>query len=77
MKSFQWQRSFYERIIRSEQEAHRIREYIQTNPLRWELDVENPQYIAPGRVDRDRPPQRMASQVYYDEIVAPKRCLFA
>ena len=48
LKSFQWQRSFYERIIRSGQEAHRIRDYIQTNPLQWELDIENPQGSAPN-----------------------------
>ena len=48
LKSFQWQRSFSERTIRSEQEAHRIREYIRTNPLQWELDIENPQGSAPN-----------------------------
>jgi len=37
-----WQRSYYEHIIRSDQELNRIREYIQNNPLRWELDRENP-----------------------------------
>jgi putative transposase len=72
MKSFQWQRSFYERIIRDDQEAHRIREYIQTNPLRWELDIENPQSSTPERAGRDRPLHRMASQDYYDQIIAPK-----
>lgn len=72
MKSFQWQRSFYERIIRGDQEAYRIREYIQTNPLRWELDIENPQCSTSGRVGRDRPLHRMASQGYYDEIIEPK-----
>jgi len=37
-----WQRNYYEHVIRNEDELHRIREYIQTNPLRWELDRENP-----------------------------------
>jgi REP element-mobilizing transposase RayT len=32
MTSFQWQRSFYDRIIRNDKECDRIREYIQTNP---------------------------------------------
>jgi REP-associated tyrosine transposase len=54
MKSFQWQRSFYERITRDDQEAHRIREYIQTNPLRWKLDIENPQDSAAGPYRRSR-----------------------
>lgn len=37
-----WQRNYYEHVIRSEEELKRIREYIQNNPLRWELDRENP-----------------------------------
>lgn len=37
-----WQRNYYEHIIRNENELHRIREYIQNNPLKWELDRENP-----------------------------------
>ena len=38
---FQWQRNYYEHVIRNESSLHRIREYIQNNPLQWELDVEN------------------------------------
>ena len=38
-----WQRSYYERVVRNENELKRIREYIQNNPLKWELDRENPQ----------------------------------
>jgi len=37
-----WQRNYYEHIIRNENELYRIREYIQNNPLKWELDQENP-----------------------------------
>jgi REP element-mobilizing transposase RayT len=37
-----WQRSFYDHVIRNEQDLMRIREYIETNPLKWELDHENP-----------------------------------
>lgn len=37
-----WQRNYYEHIIRSEQEHERIRRYIETNPLRWQADPENP-----------------------------------
>jgi len=36
-----WQRGFYERIIRSEQELERVRRYIQENPARWAEDREN------------------------------------
>jgi len=39
---FQWQRSFYDHVIRNEDELFRVREYIQNNPLRWDLDRENP-----------------------------------
>ena len=38
-----WQRNYHEHVIRNENDLHRIREYIQTNPLRWELDRENPE----------------------------------
>jgi len=41
-QNFQWQRNYYEHIIRNENELNRIREYIQNNPLKWELDRENP-----------------------------------
>ncbi len=37
-----WQRNYYEHVIRSEESLNRIRAYIATNPLRWELDRENP-----------------------------------
>lgn len=36
-----WQRNYYERIIRNEDEFEKIREYIRTNPLRWAGDPEN------------------------------------
>jgi putative transposase len=39
---FAWQPRFYEHVIRSENELNRIRQYIQNNPLQWELDRENP-----------------------------------
>ncbi len=37
-----WQRNFYEHIIRNDRSLYKIREYIINNPLRWELDRENP-----------------------------------
>ena len=37
-QNFCWQRSFYDRIIRSENELFNIRQYIEQNPLKWELD---------------------------------------
>jgi REP element-mobilizing transposase RayT len=46
-----WQRNFYEHVIRDDHALNRIREYITTNPLRWDLDRENPQ--AQGRDEFD------------------------
>jgi len=37
-----WQRNYYDHIIRNEDELNKIREYIQNNPLKWDLDKENP-----------------------------------
>ncbi|MFQ5779284.1 MAG: transposase [Nitrospiria bacterium] len=37
-----WQRNYYEHIIRNKNELNRIREYIINNPMKWELDSENP-----------------------------------
>ncbi len=36
-----WQRDFYDHIIRDEDELNKIRDYIRTNPLRWNTDPEN------------------------------------
>ena len=37
-----WQRNYYEHIIRNEGTMNKIREYIASNPVRWEFDRENP-----------------------------------
>lgn len=39
---FAWQSRFYDHIIRNEQSLSRIRKYIFNNPLRWQIDRENP-----------------------------------
>jgi putative transposase len=36
--NFAWQARFYDRIIRNEKELYKIRNYIQQNLLRWELN---------------------------------------
>jgi REP element-mobilizing transposase RayT len=61
-----WQRNYYEHIIRNEESLNQIREYIETNPLRWHIDRENPEVMqadagaglrpAPTRDDPDLPP---------------------
>jgi REP element-mobilizing transposase RayT len=37
-----WQRNYFERVIRNENELSKAREYIVNNPMKWELDKENP-----------------------------------
>jgi hypothetical protein len=37
-----WQRTFHDRVIRSEPELQALRQYMADNPLRWALDSENP-----------------------------------
>jgi REP element-mobilizing transposase RayT len=47
-----WQRSYYEHVIRGEESLNRIREYISTNPLRWQLDRENSERTGDDEFDR-------------------------
>ena len=44
-----WQRNYYERVIRNDDEWARARRYIEENPLQWEIDAENPANIRWGR----------------------------
>ncbi len=37
-----WQRNYFERVIRNENELFRIREYVRFNPVKWDMDEENP-----------------------------------
>ena len=37
-----WQRNYYEHVIRNETDLNDVREYIVNNPLKWDLDEENP-----------------------------------
>lgn len=39
-----WQRGYYEHIIRNETEFEKIWNYIDSNPLKWQEDQENPQF---------------------------------
>ena len=42
---FQWQRSFYDHIIRNGSSLNQIREYIHNNPFEWESDRNNPKNL--------------------------------
>ena len=37
-EAFGWQPRFYDHVVRDERSLSRLREYIQENPLKWELD---------------------------------------
>jgi putative transposase len=41
LPSFQWQRSYYDRIIRNEKEYNKISHYITENPMNWDKDENN------------------------------------
>ena len=37
-----WQRNYHDHVIRDEKDLYSKRKYIRENPLKWELDEENP-----------------------------------
>ena len=39
-----WKRNYFDRVIRDEDELQHLRRYIDENPLKWELDRENPDH---------------------------------
>ena len=39
---FRWQSRYHDHIVRNQQEMNKIAEYIENNPLRWELDCFHP-----------------------------------
>ena len=43
---FNWQKSFYDHIIRNDKSLHRIRKYIHYNALKWEYNQENKNEIS-------------------------------
>ena len=43
-----WQRNYYERVIRNEEELNAVRQYILDNPRRWAEDPENPDAQRPA-----------------------------
>lgn len=47
-----WQRNYYERVVRNEEELNAIRAYIAYNPSQWGTDQENPSRIATGIIGK-------------------------
>jgi len=61
---FAWQRNFYERIVRNECELNNVRNYIINNPVNWENDIENLQFMKQLlETERD-----FKAQKHYDQI---------
>lgn len=50
-----WQRNYYEHIVRDDTELNHIRQYIIENPLRWDMDSENPNNIRDSLLPRFTP----------------------
>src|SRR3990172_2952188 len=46
---FAWQSRFYDHIIRNEKSLQKIREYIHYNPLKWDIDENNPDFLEERR----------------------------
>lgn len=44
-----WQASFHDHIVRNEEDLLRVREYIQNNPLKWDLDCMNHEGVSQGQ----------------------------
>jgi len=44
-KDFKWERSFYDHIIETEKELDQIRDYIISNPSKWDEDRNNPKNL--------------------------------
>ena len=40
-QNFAWQSRYYDHIIRSDEELHKIRNFIASNPLNWHKDINN------------------------------------
>jgi len=58
-KGFKWQRSYYDRIIKTEYGLERVREYIKSNPANWNKDAEN----AVLKLDRRKYYQEIAEEI--------------
>jgi len=63
---FRWQARFYEHVVRNEKELFNIRQYIANNPLKWNLDAENP--------ERRQYSKKIDINEYYRNIFERERC---
>ena len=42
---FWWQKSFFDKIIKNDEQLEKTKYYIKNNPLKWEQDINNPENI--------------------------------
>ena len=63
---FQWQKSFYDHVIRNERSLDHLRQYIQNNPLKWDLDIENMENVRMYS-------HQKSCEDYYKEIIEGNR----
>ncbi|MCI0443048.1 transposase [bacterium] len=61
-----WQRSFYDIIIRNERSINLMRLYIQSNPIMWTVDHENPEF---------EPTKKLISEEYINKGIFTKKDL--
>jgi len=40
-RDFEWQRNYYEHIIRNKEDLRNTRNYIKNNPLKWSIEKKN------------------------------------
>jgi putative transposase len=59
---FHWQKSFYDHVIRNDRSLDNLRRYIISNPVKWELDIEN------RRNEADQLQQKTCKE-YYKKII--------
>jgi hypothetical protein len=50
-----WQRDYYERVIRSEEELLKVRQYVLDNPSKWDEDPNHPSRVTPTTIGRGAP----------------------
>jgi putative transposase len=48
-----WQRNYHEHVVRGDDDLRHIREYIISNPARWDEDENNPALMNPGVMDHE------------------------
>jgi putative transposase len=70
---FQWQRNYYEHIIRDENELNRLREYMINNPAQWSFDNENPDCDTVGAGPCACPIKRKSREEGQPRGVAPTK----